>query len=154
MAAITEQSKNPWTARAGRPGLCGTAVSSAQVSWAAALLSEVLEAWLEENIPEGLTVFDFPRQHWRRLRTTNNLERASQEIKLGMRVTRFLPGKEAYLQLVSVILIEISEEWATGRAYLALEDGGDGSAPERSVGHLAEGILHRLRAHISHERST
>jgi transposase-like protein len=40
-----------------------------------------LSAWMEENIPEGLTVFDFPKEHWRRLRTTNNLERVSQEIK-------------------------------------------------------------------------
>jgi transposase-like protein len=34
-----------------------------------------LSAWMEENILEGLAVFDFPKEHWRRLRTTNNLER-------------------------------------------------------------------------------
>jgi len=79
--------------------------------------------------------------------------RVKQENSDGT-TTLFLAGEEAYLPPVSVILIEISEEWATGSAYLALEDGGDGPAPERSVGYLAEGILHRLRAHISHERST
>jgi transposase-like protein len=40
-----------------------------------------LSAWVEENLPEGLTVFDFPKEYWHRLRTTNNLERLSQEIK-------------------------------------------------------------------------
>ena len=39
-----------------------------------------LSAWME-NIPEGLTVFDFPKEHWRCLHTINNLERVSQEIK-------------------------------------------------------------------------
>jgi putative transposase len=33
-----------------------------------------LSAWMEENIPEGLTVSNFPRKWWLRLRTTNGLE--------------------------------------------------------------------------------
>ena len=73
-----------------------------------------LSAWLEENIPEGLTVFDFPKEHWRRLRTTNNLERVSQEIKRRTRVVRIFPNEAACLRLVSAILMEISEEWETG----------------------------------------
>ena len=81
-----------------------------------------LSAWLEENIPEGLTVFDFPKQHWRRLRTTNNLERVSQEIKRRTRVVRIFPNEAACLRLVSAILMEISEEWETGRVYMAFDE--------------------------------
>jgi transposase-like protein len=30
-----------------------------------------LSAWLETNLPEGLTVFSFPSEHRRKLRTTD-----------------------------------------------------------------------------------
>jgi len=81
-----------------------------------------LSAWMEENIPEGLTVFDYPKEHWRRLRTTNNLERVSQEIKRRTRVVRIFPNEAACLRLISAILMEISEEWETGRVYLTFDD--------------------------------
>jgi putative transposase len=81
-----------------------------------------LSAWIEENLPEGLTVFDFPKEYWRRLRTTNNLERVSQEIKRRTRVVRIFPNEAACLRLISAILMEISEEWETGRVYLSFND--------------------------------
>lgn len=37
--------------------------------------------WLGANGGEGLTVFAFPRSQWRWLRTSNLVERLSQEIK-------------------------------------------------------------------------
>ena len=80
-----------------------------------------LSVWMEENIPEGFTVFSFPKGHWRRIRTTNNLERVSQEIKRRTRVVRIFPNEEACLRLVSAILMEISEEWETGKVYLAID---------------------------------
>jgi transposase-like protein len=81
-----------------------------------------LSGWMEENLPEGLTVFSFPKEHWRRLRTTNGLERASQEIKRRTRVVRIFPNEAACLRLVSAILMEISEEWETGKVYLTTDD--------------------------------
>lgn len=81
-----------------------------------------LSAWMEENIPEGLTVFDFPKKCWLRLRTTNGLERVSQEIKRRTRVVRIFPNETACLRLVSAILMETSEEWETGKVYLTLDD--------------------------------
>jgi putative transposase len=81
-----------------------------------------LSAWMEENLPEGLTVFSFPKEHWKRLRTTNGLERVSQEIKRRTRVVRIFPNETACLRLVSAILMEISEEWETGKVYLAVEN--------------------------------
>jgi putative transposase len=81
-----------------------------------------LSAWMEENIPEGLTVFDFPRKGWLRLRTTNGLERVSQEIKRRTRVVRIFPNEASYLRLISAILMEIGEEWETGKVYLSFDD--------------------------------
>ncbi|MBN1267906.1 MAG: transposase [Anaerolineales bacterium] len=40
-----------------------------------------LSEWMESAIPEGLTVFEYPETHRRRIRTSNMLERLSQEIK-------------------------------------------------------------------------
>jgi transposase-like protein len=79
-------------------------------------------AMMEENIPEWLTVYTFPKEHWRQLRMTNGLERISQEIKRRTRVVRIFLNEAACLRLVSAILMEISEEWETGKVYLTLDD--------------------------------
>ena len=79
-----------------------------------------LADWLEAAIPEGLTVFDFPESHRRRIRTSNMLERVSQEIKRRTRVVRIFPNQSSCLRLVSAILMEISEDWETGRIYLSV----------------------------------
>jgi putative transposase len=81
-----------------------------------------LSAWMEENIPEGLTVFDFSRKWRLRLRTTNGLERLSQEIKRRTRVIRIFPNEASCLRLISAILMEIGEEWETGRVYLNFDN--------------------------------
>jgi transposase-like protein len=76
-----------------------------------------LAAWMEEHLPEGLTVFAFPEAHRRLLRTTNGLERVNQEIRRRTRVVRIFPNEAACVRLVSAITMEISEEWEAGRAY-------------------------------------
>lgn len=64
-----------------------------------------LSAWLEKNIPEGLTVFSFPTVHQRRIRTTNGLERLNREIRRRTRVVSIFPNENAALRLISAILI-------------------------------------------------
>ena len=81
-----------------------------------------LADWLEENIPEGLTVFDFPAAHRRRIRTVNGLERISEEVKRRTRVVGIFPNEAACLRLVSAILMEIDEKWQIGKKYLTFED--------------------------------
>ncbi len=77
-----------------------------------------LAAWLEDNIPQGLTVLAFPIAHHRRLRTTNPLERVNQEIKRRTRVARVFPNEASLLRLVSALLTEVSQDWETGKIYL------------------------------------
>ncbi len=36
---------------------------------------------MENNLPEGLTMFAFPTSHQRKLRTFNSLERLNREIR-------------------------------------------------------------------------
>jgi putative transposase len=81
-----------------------------------------LSSWLDANVGEGLTVFAFPRSHWRRLRTSNLVERLSQEIKRRTRVAGLFPNEASLLRLVTAVLMEISEEWETEKIYLRMDN--------------------------------
>lgn len=74
--------------------------------------------WLEANIDEGLTVYRFPREHWKKIRTSNGMERVNREIKRRTRVAVLFPNKESALRLVTGVIMEIHEEWVTNRSYL------------------------------------
>jgi putative transposase len=80
-----------------------------------------LALWLENSIPQGLTVFDFPKAHQRKIRTTNALERVNREVKRRTQVVSIFPNDAACLRLASAILMEIDEDWLTGRLYLCPE---------------------------------
>jgi transposase-like protein len=70
---------------------------------------------MEENLPQGFTVFALPVAHQKRLRTSNAIERVNQEIKRRTRVARLFPNEAARLRLVTALLAEISEEWESGK---------------------------------------
>ena len=57
----------------------------------------------------------FPLAHQKRLRTTNPLERVNQELKRRTRVARVFPNEASLPRLVSALLIEISQDWETGK---------------------------------------
>lgn len=80
-----------------------------------------LSEWMEENIPEGLTVFEFPQAHRKRMRTSNPLERLHEEINRRTRVARLFPNEASLLRLVSAIEMEISEDWVAGKRYLNMK---------------------------------
>lgn len=81
-----------------------------------------LAAWMEENIPQGLTVFNLPAAHQKRMRTNNALERVNQELRRRTRVARMFPNEESLLRLVTALLAETSAEWETGKIYLNMEN--------------------------------
>lgn len=80
-----------------------------------------LSAWMEENLPEGLTVLAFPEEHQRKLRTTNGLERLNEEVKRRTRVARLFPNEESLLRLVTAVLMEKSDDWQTDKRYITLQ---------------------------------
>lgn len=79
-----------------------------------------LSSWMENNIPEGFTVFSLPENQRKKLRSTNMVERLNKEIKRRTRVVTIFPNESALLRLVSAILVETSEEWETGQRYLPI----------------------------------
>ena len=81
-----------------------------------------LALWMEENIPEGLSVFQFPEEYRKRLRTSNVVERVNKEIKRRTRVACIFPNEASCLRLVTAIVLEISDDWSTGKRYLRLPD--------------------------------
>jgi len=80
-----------------------------------------LATWAEQNIPEGLTVFGFPEASRQRLRTSNMCETLNSQIKRRTRVVGLFPNESSLLRLVTGVVIEISEEWETGKIYLQPE---------------------------------
>ena len=116
VAAITEQ-------------LCGTAVSSAQVSRAAALLDEVLEAWRQRPLGEVRVLYLDAR--YEKVRVDGQIRDVAILIASGV-----MPGGKRQILGVSVSLSEV-EDPNQGRG--ALEDvsagiGGSGDARSAAGG--------------------
>jgi putative transposase len=63
----------------------------------------------------------FPRGHWRRIRTTNGLERINKELKRRTRVVGAFPSEQSFMRLGISILIDINEEWMTTKKYLSMD---------------------------------
>jgi transposase-like protein len=77
-----------------------------------------LSRWMEENLEQGLTVFSFPVEHQKRLRTSNLCERVNREIKRRTRVVGVFPNARSLERLVTAVLMEMSEDWQSGARYL------------------------------------
>lgn len=73
-----------------------------------------------------ITAFaDFPPAHWKRIWSTNPLERINRELKRRTDVVQVFPNPDALLRLTTAVLNEMHDEWiAFGRRYLS-EDSMD-----------------------------
>ncbi|MBL6913471.1 MAG: transposase, partial [Puniceicoccaceae bacterium] len=78
-----------------------------------------LSNWMQTAIPEGLQVFALPEHRRKRLRTSNACETLNTQIKRRTRVAGLFPNTDSILRLVTAILMEVSEEWETGKAYIS-----------------------------------
>lgn len=68
---------------------------------------------------------DFPIAHWKRIRTTNMVERVNAEIKRRTKVVAAFPSRESLLRLIGSILIDLNEDWVTGNRYLNMAEFTD-----------------------------
>jgi transposase-like protein len=76
---------------------------------------------LEEGILETLSYTDFPREHWRKLRTNNPMERIMREIRRRTRVVGNFPDGNSALMLVTSRLRYIAgRQWGT-RCYMNMD---------------------------------
>jgi len=79
-----------------------------------------LAAWMEANLPEGLSVFAIPKPHRRMLRTSNWLENLNGKLRKRTSVVGLFPNTDSILRLVSAMLRETDERWLTGKRYLTI----------------------------------
>jgi len=83
-----------------------------------------LSAWLEENLPESLTVFtfrDLSETQRKKLRTTNMVEFQNKELKKRTRLIRVFPNKDSLLRIATAMLVELDEKWqAENKAYIGV----------------------------------
>lgn len=76
---------------------------------------EVLDNGLED-IP---SYYDFPSLDARKISSNNMIERFNKEIRRRTKVIGIFPNPDAYVRLVSIYLIEYSEDWSVSKAYLS-----------------------------------
>ena len=63
----------------------------------------------------------YPPEHWKKIRTTNHLERVHKEIKRRTKKVGAFTNDASLLRLAVSILIDINEEWITGNRYLSVK---------------------------------
>ena len=76
---------------------------------------------LREGAEETLRYYDFPREHWRSLRTNNPLERLLREVRRRTRaVGNFPDGKSALMLVAARLRYMAGRNWGEKR-YLNME---------------------------------
>lgn len=63
---------------------------------------------VEDGVEETLTYYDFPVEHWTRIRTNNLIERLNREIRRRTRVVGTFPDGNSALMLVCARLRHVA----------------------------------------------
>ena len=74
----------------------------------------------------------FPKEHWKRIRTTNMVERINAEIKRRTKTVGAFPSRDSLIRLVASILIDMNEDWITGNRYLNMSELVDSRLTDHS----------------------
>lgn len=75
---------------------------------------------MDEAKEEVLAFTAFPHAHWRKVWSTNPLERVNKEIKRRSRVVGIFPNDASVIRLIGAIMIDLHDEWvASDRRYLS-----------------------------------
>lgn len=74
--------------------------------------------WLEANYEDGLAFYAFNQEAWRKIKTSNCLERLNKEIRRRTRVVGIFPNDASCIRLVGALLMEQNDEWSNGKVYL------------------------------------
>jgi len=66
----------------------------------------------------------FPQPHWRRIHSTNVLERLHREVNRRCNVVGIFPSAASALRLIGAVLEEQGDEWLAVRRYFSLGSMG------------------------------
>jgi putative transposase len=80
-----------------------------------------IAAMLEDAEADILAFYAFPAAHWRKLRSTNPLERFNREVGRRTDVVGIFPDDQSLIRLAGMLCIEQNDEWLVGRGYLSAE---------------------------------
>ncbi|HEX2275164.1 MAG TPA: IS256 family transposase [Acidimicrobiales bacterium] len=79
-----------------------------------------VEAMLRDAAPDLCAFSAFPQAHWKKIWSTNPLERVNKEIKRRTNVVGIFPNEASVLRLAGSVLLEVHDEWqVTERRYLS-----------------------------------
>ena len=99
-----------------------TAVTDQLDSMAAKLGRQfpAVEAMLRDAALDICAFATFPQAHWKKIWSTNPLERVNKEIKRRTNVVGIFPNEAGVLRLAGSVLLEVHDEWqVSDRRYLS-----------------------------------
>jgi hypothetical protein len=76
---------------------------------------------VEDGIEETLTYYDFPSEHWIRIRTNNVIERLNREIRRRTRVVGTFPDSNSALMLVCARLRHVAGTQWGNKKYMHMK---------------------------------
>jgi len=80
-----------------------------------------LAKFLMDNLYDSCTYLTFPKTHWRKLHSTNVLERFNKEIKRRTKVIGAFPNEGSILRLLVPLAIDTNAKWL-GRNYVSFDN--------------------------------
>jgi len=105
-----------------------TQVSAAAAKRAAAEFRDVCGATLKKavaifdaGLEDALAFLAFPIEHHRQISSNNPIEHLNREIRRRTRSIGIFPTPESALRIITMILIEQSEDWMVERRYMSPE---------------------------------